>query len=85
MNLTLSINQEQTDALQARVDLFNAGSGQPPLSPEQFLTQEVVMAEIDRLTKQAFDAAVAHLGDAALSLPYTDRLALIAQVKSQLA
>lgn len=84
MNISIDLDQEQTDALAARVAEYNAGSGEAPLTPEEFLTQVVVQPEIDRFVKTAYAAALAQIGEDAAQLPYANRLALIAQVRSQL-
>lgn len=85
MNISLNLNQEQLDALEARVDLYNTGSGNPPISQETFLSQVVLQPEIDRYVQTAFDSAVNALGESAKSLPYDQRIALIQSVRTQLA
>lgn len=41
MNISITPDQETLDALAERVSLYNAGSGEPPVSQEQFLTNEL--------------------------------------------
>lgn len=86
MKLTTSItlNQEQTDALQDRVDLYNAGSGQPPLTPAQFLEQVQLLPFVNQLAAQRYEASLNRLGGAFKSLPYEARLATIADLETKL-
>lgn len=84
MILDLTLNEEQTAALQSRVDSYNATEpAEEQLTAEQYLTR-IPMAQIDQWVATDFAAAVKRLGDAAASLSYADRLALIAQVEAQI-
>jgi hypothetical protein len=86
MNITatLTLNQEQIDALQERVDLYNAGSGQAPLTPTQFLEQVQLVPFIEELATQRYNASLNRLGSAFKVLPYDARLATIAELESKL-
>jgi hypothetical protein len=83
MQIDLLLNQEQLDAIGRRVAGYNAASGQT-LTSETFLARSI-MADINGYVTEDFSAAVARLGQGAATLPYEARLALIAQVESQLA
>ncbi len=87
MNITLSLtlDQEQTDALQERVDLYNAGSGNPPLTPTQFLEQVHLVPLIEQLADQRYNASLTRLGSAFKVLPYDARLATISELESKLS
>ena len=58
MNITITIPDSAIAAEQARVDLFNSGSGQPPLTLQQF-----AQMERDELTAQRVAAYEAKLLD----------------------
>lgn len=76
MNLTLTLDQEATDALNERVDLYNAGSGQPAITAEQFMGQVYCQPFIDGLVSTKRAATAQQLKDAADSLPYEKRVEL---------
>lgn len=82
LNLELDLNQEQADALQSRVDHFNAGSGKPPLTITQWLTDNHIGDEVTRLVREQYDRAVALISEGAKSLPYDQRTSLIASIAS---
>lgn len=82
MNLTLTLNQEQTDALNAWVNERNANGAN--VTAESHLT-ELVMSAINGKVASYYEAAVKRIGAAAAALPYADRLALIQQIESQVA
>lgn len=81
MNITLNLNEEETDALTAKVAARNANGGNYTI--ESHLT-EVVQGSINSTVKESYESAVRRLGVGAMNLPYADRKALIAQVESQL-
>lgn len=76
MQLTITLDQEQTDALQERVDLYNAGSGQAALTANQFLVQVHNLPFIDGLVATKRQKTVLELKAAADALPYEKRTAL---------
>ena len=83
MNITLTLTEEQADALNAKVAERNA------LKPAKLYTSESHLEEcltglINSYTAEAYNAAVNRLGDGAAKLPYTQRKALIEQVESSL-
>jgi hypothetical protein len=79
---TSSLNTEQLAALQARTSSHNAASG-GSLTAQEYLDR-CSLAIVDAWVAADFQAAVARLGQAAASLTYEQRLALIAQVEAQL-
>ena len=83
MNLKISLNAEQSDALSGVVSDYNKNSGKDEVTSEQYL-EAGLLAQIESYTKAAFDTSVKRLADAAESLPYEQRLAVIAAVESQL-
>lgn len=70
MKLTLTLDQEATDALKERVDLYNAGSKQPAITAEQFMEQAHCQTFIDGLVSAKRAATAQQLKDAADRLPY---------------
>ena len=76
MQLTLTLDQEQSDALQERVDLYNAGSGQPALTANQFLVQVHNLPFIDGLVATKRQQTALELKAAADALPYEKRAEL---------
>ena len=76
MQLTLTLDQEQSDALQERVDLYNAGSGQPALTANQFLVQVHNLPFIDGLVATKRQKTALELKAAADALPYEKRMEL---------
>jgi len=84
MTVTFELTEEQTDALNERVALFNAGSGEAEITVEQFLADNVIMESVNTYVKTAYDNAVSQLGVLAPNLDYASRKAIITQVKSQL-
>lgn len=83
MKLTLSLNQEQIDALTDRVALYNAGSGQPPITVEQFLEQVHCGDYIAQLVEAKYQASVARVATAFRPLPYDQRIATVAALEAQ--
>lgn len=75
-----TFNAEQSAALQALVDRHNESAG-TSLAPNQYLDL-VCLNFVNDEVRAAFDRSVNRLSDAAASLPYEQRLALIAQVES---
>lgn len=76
MNITLTLNAEQTDALTERVALYNAGAGQPPLTAEQFMAQVHCLPFIDSLVATKRATTAEQLKAAADALPYEKRVEL---------
>ena len=85
MILHLTLNQEQTDALESTIATVNAtlAEGVTPYTAESYLAY-VTMKAVDSYIATAYVIAVQRIGTAAASLPYTERQALIAQIESQL-
>lgn len=94
----IQTNDEEHDALlgvvagaQAARDEENLrrASGEPPLdalpaiTPESYLGVGLQQA-VDSYARQAFDRSVMSLSMASRTMPYADRKALIASIKSQL-
>lgn len=76
LNLSLTLNVEQTAALQKRAD-------EAELAPEAYLLRSF-NAEIASYVEADFNAASQRLILASKSLPYEQRLAIIAQVENAL-
>jgi len=83
MNLTITLTDEQTDALNAKVAERNALKPTVPYTPESHL-EECVMGLIKGYTTESYNTAVRRIGEAAAILPYEQRLALIAQVEGSI-
>lgn len=88
MTINLTLNQEQTDALNTKVAEVNAGRA-AATPPQDALTAETFLATclesaVNGWVREAYDRAVKRLGDGAAQLDYASRQALIAQVESQL-
>jgi len=80
MTITLTLDQEQQDALDAMLADYNA-SASSSLTAEEYLAT-VLHGAIAGKVKQRYDAALHELGSAAASLSYEARSALIAQVRA---
>lgn len=76
LNLSLTLNVEQEAALQKRAD-------EAELTPEAYLLRSL-NAEIASYVEADFNAASQRLILASKSLPYEQRLAIIAQVENAL-
>lgn len=76
LNLSLTLDVEQTAALQKRAD-------EAELTPESYLLRSL-NAEIASYVEADFYAASQRLILASKSLPYEQRLAIIAQVENAL-
>lgn len=74
INLSITLNAEQEAALQKRAD-------EAELTPEAYLLRSL-NAEISSYTDADFNAASQRLILASKSLPYEQRLAIIAQVEN---
>lgn len=83
MNIELTLNDEQADALQLRVDLHNAASPEDIVDSAELIKRRV-MAGIGEDVATDYQMALKRLGDGAAALSYSDRKALMAQVASQL-
>ena len=79
---TSQLTTEQLAAVQSRTDSYNAANG-TSLSAQDYLTR-CCLAQVDAWVASDFNGAGARLGQAAAGLSYEQRLALIAQVESQL-
>jgi hypothetical protein len=76
MQITLTLSTEETDALNERVDLYNAGSGQAPVTAAEFLKQEQCLAFVRQLVTTKRENTALQLKAAADSLPYEKRIEL---------
>lgn len=76
LNLSITLDVEQTAALQKRVD-------EAELAPEAYLLRSL-NAEIASYVEADFNAASQRLILASKNLPYEQRLAIIAQVENAL-
>jgi hypothetical protein len=85
ITLTLNLDQEQTDAMLAKVAARNAAllDGQQPYTIAAHL-QEVLEAEVQATAAQAYEASVARFGAGFRSLPYAERLQIIANLEQSL-
>lgn len=88
MTIPLTLNQEQTDALNTKLAEVNARRADviPPqaaLTAEQFC-ESMLTSAVNGFVKEAYDLAVKRPGDGAAQLDYASRQALIAQVQAQL-
>ena len=84
ISISLTLDQEQTDALQERVDNYNASSGLPEITPSDFIKTVHVSPFIQSLVEQRYTASLNRLGEGFKVLPYDARLATIATLESQL-
>lgn len=84
LSLSFDLNQEQSDALQDRVDLYNEGSGLPAITTAEFLKLAQIEPYIQTLVTQRYEASLTRLGVAASALPYAERKALIETIQSKL-
>ena len=76
MQINLTLSTEETDALNERVALYNAGSGQAPVTTAEFLKQEQCLAFVRQLVVTKREATALQLKAAADSLPYEKRIEL---------
>jgi len=83
ISIILTLNQEQSDALQDRVDLHNSSSS-ANITPAEFLKISELDFYIQTLVDQRYAASLSRIGTAAASLPYAERQSLIAQIEAQL-
>lgn len=83
LNIPLNLTEEQQDALADYTVEWNGPSGASTISDR--LIEDAIMPFISAKVETAYQAAVRNLGEAARSLPYEQRKALIAEVKQQLA
>lgn len=83
MNITLTLNDEETDALQVRVDAHNQANPDDQITPE-ILCERRLMAGIAEDVATDYNTALARLGAAAATMPYGQRKALMAAVATQI-
>ena len=85
MTIEINLTTEQSDALNGVITAANAGlaEGATPYTQAIYLTMLLTKA-VEGYAKTAYEASLRRLGEGAASLPYADRLALIAQVEAQL-
>lgn len=78
INLTLTLNNEQSAALSKR-----ALASDPPLTDQAYLMRSL-NAEIDSYVEADFQSAAQRLIEAAKTLPFEERVALIAEVEQKI-
>lgn len=78
INLTLTLNDEQAAALSKR-----ALASDPPLTEQAYLLRSL-NAEIDSYVEADFQSAAQRLIEAAKTLPFEERAALIAEVEQKI-
>lgn len=83
MNISITLDTEQTAALDDMLADFNNGKANPVTS--EIYLQEILMGCINNKVKQNFQASAKNLIEMAEAAPYEQRLALIDLVQSQLA
>lgn len=83
MNISITLDTEQTAVLDDMLADFNNGKANPVTS--EIYLQEVLMGCINDKVKQNFQASAKNLIEMAEAAPYEQRLALIELVQSQLA
>lgn len=83
MNITLTLNDEETDALQVHVDAHNAANPDDQITPE-ILCARRLMAGIAEDVATDYNTALARLGATAATMPYGQRKALMAAVATQI-
>ena len=93
MNITLTLDEESTDAVNLRVDEHNAAVDQRNAQLKEGATPEAHIDAVGYMVarneaivagwvKADYNAAVARLGDLVAGMTYAERLAIIAQVES---
>jgi len=82
MNISITLNEEQTNALKDLVDAFNTNKPSPVSSTEYL--QTILIGIINDKVKSNFKKSADSLVSGAESLSYSDRLELIALVQSKL-
>jgi hypothetical protein len=80
MNISITLNTEQTAALDELLASHNAGL-EAPISAEAYL-QTVLLGIINDKVERQFEATANNLVKASKQLPYESRIALIAQVQA---
>jgi hypothetical protein len=83
MNISITFDDEQTDALNGMVADYNTASGES-LTAEQYLTR-IAVGAVDNVVESNYQATVRQIGDAAKTMSYADRQALIASIQEQIA
>lgn len=81
-SISITLTEEQNDALLATVAEINAKGGNT--TAEQLLKENGTNFVGQRVS-QYYAAAMERLGDAAAALPYSQRKTLIAEVEAKLA
>jgi hypothetical protein len=82
ITITVPLTQEQVDALDAYTAKWNNGTGTSTIADR--IRDDAVAPFLKARTEEAYTAAVARLGEAARSLSYAERMALISQVQQQI-
>jgi len=77
--LTITLTEEQQSALEGIINDRNTRSG-TDIKPEQHLT-EIINAELIKYTAEAYSKSVSALSDAAKTLTFGQRSAIIEWVK----
>lgn len=80
MNITLTLDQESTDAVNLRVNEHNAANPDNQVDAAGYMAARN-QAIVAGWVKADYDAAVARLGDLVADMTYAERLALIASIE----
>lgn len=80
ITITLQLNQEQIDALTDYTTEWNGKNGASTVQDR--ILADVIQPWIKTRTDASYAAAVKNLGEAAKGLSYTERTALIQQVRA---
>ena len=86
MNLSIDLNQEQSDVLKDVVLKINSSlpDNSAPYTEKTYL-EKLILGAIDSYVKTAYENSLLEIGSAAAKLPYLDRKNLISQVKASIS
>lgn len=82
MNLSITLNAEQTAALDDLVAEYNTGKLEAAQPTSQVYLETVIVGIINDKVKQKLNTTASQLVEAARKLPYENRLALISQAQA---
>lgn len=83
MTISLTLNDEQLDALAKRVNDWKDRNGFTTATAEDYVIA-LVMGEIGNYVTADFNAATQRIAELAASKPYSERITLISQLTTQL-
>ncbi len=84
MNITLTLDAEQTAALATRVTGWKTRNGFNEATTEDYLAA-LLMTEIGNYVAADFTAATQRIAELAAAKPYAERVALISNLTQQLS